>query len=136
MDKMDTQQLIRHIHRSDLTALEKRYLEGLVEARTPREGMRLIDAEAAKNKVRKEMANADLDKTGFAICLALINMFDDAEQLPTIEAELVRHGRCEPDLEGYSRCSVCNGHESSLMYYRYCPNCGARMDGGTENDKS
>lgn len=25
--------------------------------------------------------------------------------------------------------AVCNEHESGLMYYRYCPNCGAKMDG-------
>ena len=30
--KMDKDQLKRHIHKSDLTAMEKRYLEGLVDA--------------------------------------------------------------------------------------------------------
>lgn len=51
---------------------------------------------------------------------------------PTIEAEPVRHGRCVTDSEGYHRCSVCNEHEGNMIYYRYCPHCGARMDGDAE----
>lgn len=104
--------------------------------------MRLIDADAAKNKVRKEMDNADLDKLSFAICLALINMFDDAEQLPTIEAEPVRHGKWIP-VDGESPCdewdcSACR-ERMTFMYemdeddmkenFPRCPKCVAKMDG-------
>lgn len=53
---------------------------------------------------------------------------------PTIDAELVRHGRwikeqlcgCEP----YYICSKCG----KLHYqdYNFCNNCGAKMDGGAK----
>ncbi|MBQ7013350.1 MAG: hypothetical protein IJN11_05480 [Oscillospiraceae bacterium] len=91
--------------------------------------MRLIDADAAKNKIRREMANADLDKLGFAICLALINMFDDAGELPTIEAEPVRHGWWVVQDEGRTRymCSLCES-KNYRGCEKYCPNCGAKMD--------
>ena len=62
-----------------------------------------------------------------------------------IEAEPVRHGRWIPqgvDCRGYTsifECSVC-GCDTFLELpykeceYEYCPHCGARMDGGAEND--
>lgn len=59
------------------------------------------------------------------------------ENAPTIEAEPVRHGRWEKSPTGnenYKYCSECGGcfyMQSSKVIY--CPYCGARMDGGTEN---
>lgn len=56
---------------------------------------------------------------------------------PTIEAEPVRHGRWERKrhkLFGNSYdyvCSAC-GCDYALAEYDYCPNCGAKMDGGAE----
>lgn len=41
--KMDKDQLKRHIHKSDLTAIEKRYLEGLVDAEPVRHGRCISD---------------------------------------------------------------------------------------------
>lgn len=62
-----------------------------------------------------------------------------AEQ-PTIDSEPVRHGQWvfSPDhAEGI--CTMCNfkiyGRPYNNTYlivpYNYCPNCGAKMDGGT-----
>lgn len=53
---------------------------------------------------------------------------------PTVDAVEVVHGRW---VHGFSvRCSVCNGyaltdedHDSWIT--PYCPNCGAKMDGGS-----
>lgn len=53
--------------------------------------------------------------------------------LPTIDAEQVRHGRWEyVDYGGFGnwhctacrKICICNGD------FDYCPNCGAKMDGG------
>ena len=57
-----------------------------------------------------------------------------ADNAPTIDP--VRHGRWEIE-SGLAVCSIC-GKTPSEVYidgsekWNYCPNCGARMDGGTE----
>ena len=68
---------------------------------------------------------------------------------PTLDYAPVRHGEwveeIEPNVVTASgrdvhlwRCSVCgfswaNKHDV-MSYYKYCPNCGARMDGGKKHD--
>jgi hypothetical protein len=59
---------------------------------------------------------------------------DDLQYFPTIEAEPVRHGRW---IFGHSRtsswmvCSICRKSQSGqTACFSFCPNCGARMDGG------
>lgn len=56
------------------------------------------------------------------------------EELPAVDAVPVVHGRWideNPDdsLDPRMRCSICTGVESPLIKWRYCPNCGAKMDG-------
>lgn len=71
---------------------------------------------------------------------------------PTIDAEPVRHGRWkgwttskftgkykdydEPEFKDYVyyTCSEC--YRKSAIQELYCPQCGARMDGGSENGRS
>lgn len=52
----------------------------------------------------------------------------------------VQHGHwidCEDDYSSYVRCSVCGDEftcwEADCAKTDYCPNCGARMDGGADN---
>lgn len=64
------------------------------------------------------------------------------KSMPTIDP--VKHGHWVRDGIDKWRCSVCgignnyayawsvNGGEN--LQDKYCPNCGARMDGGTENE--
>lgn len=54
--------------------------------------------------------------------------------IPTIEAEPVKHGRwVKPYINFYGHpchcCSEC-GFKASYQDKNYCPNCGAKMDGG------
>ena len=79
------------------------------------------------------------------------------KQMRTVEAEPVRHGRwiaklpyedeTVKDLEFQIVCSRCDEQNSSITFdensvpiaktfyrTRYCPNCGAKMDGGAENE--
>lgn len=57
---------------------------------------------------------------------------------PAADVEPVRHGRWEWDLLDIYRCSVC-GEKSKVKevmnepVWDYCPNCGAKMDGGAED---
>ncbi len=61
---------------------------------------------------------------------------------PAADAVPVVHGRWECDLPtintyGKLRCSICNWwtlDPSVDCSYNYCPVCGAKMDGGTDND--
>ena len=75
--------------------------------------MRLIDADALY--IPPEEINAKM-----AVACA-----------PTINAELVRHGKWDSDMGGVW-CSVCG--EYSEGKYTYCPNCGAKMEDDNEAD--
>ena len=63
--------------------------------------------------------------------------FRTIKQLPDIDAEPVRHGRWTDSPTGntnYKYCSECGG----CMFVpsnkiKFCPYCGAKMDGGAEN---
>ena len=90
--------------------------------------MRLIDAGALKK---------ELLRLGFfpAIVKSAI------ERMPSIDAKPVVHGRWinwgksgTPTYENYGTCSVCHEDAEICTEHRnYCPNCGARMDGGIED---
>ena len=57
------------------------------------------------------------------------------EALQAADVEPVRHGRWAdngiPD-SMLSGCSAC-GFSCGASSFRYCPNCGAKMDGGVNN---
>ena len=46
---------------------------------------------------------------------------------PTADVVEVRHGEWEQHRLRNPRCSLCNSY--NIEKSRYCPNCGARMDG-------
>lgn len=52
------------------------------------------------------------------------------KDVPTAGVEEVRHGEWEKVSEKYPRykCTYCN-HLYNNKEYKYCPNCGARIDG-------
>ena len=94
--------------------------------------MRLIDADALC---------AEIDKYVYPITTNNLMGAADAyfrikhliEQATTIEAEPVRHGQWL--YEGYTGkefCSNC-GEIQECFEPRYCPNCGAKMDGGIDD---
>lgn len=95
--------------------------------------MRLIDG------LRLEHAIANLN---FQNGLDKRFVYELVRSYPTIEAEPVKHGRWIPtEYDNYAdgapvwdkwECSECghehNGEEDTLT--EFCPDCGARMDGG------
>lgn len=100
--------------------------------------MRLIDADALTDELIKGI-EADTDKsiqTSFtkSVCMILCKAID---QQPTIDAEPVRHGKWLYDNQfhwyraccfecGY--CRVTDVEADRWNEWKYCPNCGARMD--------
>ena len=91
---------------------------------------RLIDA----NEVLKKQYNSSPIKAlGFADMVVDVRDIEDA---PTVDAVPVVHGRWEyrmvdPEYRYYKHeCSICGFDGED--FYRYCPNCGAKMDGGND----
>ena len=61
---------------------------------------------------------------------------EEIDNMPTVEAEPVRHGKwlCSDDMYETAVCSVCNcdteePYEFVKKSWNFCPNCGAKMDG-------
>ena len=96
--------------------------------------MRPIDADALLENIEREY-NSDHFPTDRDI-------MDCVRYAPTIDP--VKHGRWIPTanyggIAGFNRrvCSVCQA-DFSRPYSeaeKYCPNCGARMDGGANESK-
>ena len=86
------------------------------------EYIRKHDAADLVNKI----SNLDLKAKG-GICVSLANL-EKADVVP------VRHGKWthKPDVYGVVYCSECN-YELHANSTSFCPNCGARMDGGKED---
>ena len=67
--------------------------------------------------------------------------FEDAWEMvrnaPSADVAEVKHGKWdfpiftdnEDGLDPRVKCSVCGGVEAAFARWKYCPNCGARMDG-------
>lgn len=62
----------------------------------------------------------------YGISLTAINA------IPAADVVEVRHGRWNNGYE-VQNCSEC-GYRGKRSY-KYCPNCGARMDGGVDNGR-
>lgn len=110
--------------------------------------MRLIDADALIKDIAESIRLADewekesnekKDKIGLKYAIdtrrSLLSMISRIKEAPTVEPE-ERHGRWIIG-KGDMWCSEC-GYEDVTENgepedYRYCPNCGAEMDGGAEN---
>lgn len=98
--------------------------------------MRLIDADALKKEAYPFSCAIGVE---YAVTLRRIN------EVPTVDAEPVRHGTWEmcrktikmdfATLTGtYPTCSLCGHAEFGMdKSTPYCPHCGAKMDG--EDDK-
>ena len=79
--------------------------------------MRLIDAELLEEQ--------------FGISDADILAKEEIRFAPTVDAVPVVHGHRVDDGGFYARCSQCDG--VLPLCANYCPNCGAKMDGGADN---
>ena len=94
----------------------------------------LIDRQALKNKLKRWD-----ERDPYEFVEIALHAVDDA---PTIDAVPVRHGEWKQfDLtcgRSIYYCSVCEQATEVPMcmekpMYAYCPNCGARMDGGKDD---
>ena len=65
---------------------------------------------------------------------SLMYIWKNIMDLPSADVVPVRHGKWthKPDVYGVVYCSECN-YELHANSTSFCPNCGARMDGGKED---
>ena len=93
--------------------------------------LELIDKQKAQTEIAliaKHLARSDAQQ---AIIGRILFMIDN---LPIIEAAPVRNGRWIRLCDGEYYCSECQAH---LVNYRaYCGKCGARMDGGADDEEA
>ena len=88
--------------------------------------MRLIDADALIDKYQSE----------FSIDVFRYEILEDLNEAPTVEAVPVVHGHWINCMNYPLRCSNCgiivdsvNGIPWANKSFKYCPHCGAKMDG-------
>lgn len=89
--------------------------------------MRLIDADAlGVGRCSRNLLPADY-------CAGWNGLIRLIEKAPTVDAVPVVHGR-RNNMDGYKTrkvCSECGWDVPEYgKFYSYCPNCGAKMDGG------
>ena len=61
---------------------------------------------------------------------------DEVAEFPSADVAPVVHGKWKYTVTGYLYCSNCDWmpEEDEMLHTDYyCPNCGARMDGGKED---
>ena len=78
------------------------------------------------------------ENTGTYNHAALDEHIQRIKNAPTVDAEPVRHGKWKyyspkSTLNGFHQCSVClhfvfDSPAKEFERYKYCPNCGAKMD--------
>lgn len=87
---------------------------------------RYIDAEKLINRMKQDPLFPLVDRYGV---LGVI------EAEPTADVVEVKHGKWveKPQADGLNGCSICG-----IMRFgesNYCPNCGAKMDGGSDEQE-
>ena len=97
-----------------------------------------IEREALMRRI-KEIHCAECDSYHGVRCRAcwVDDTLDYIDSEPAADVAPVRHGRwiMHDDEFGLTcECSVC--HIETMGDGNYCPNCGAKMDGGVDNEAS
>ena len=96
--------------------------------------LRLIDGEKLMRELYDDYERNDMFYPEYH-SEALRIVGNTVKSQPTVDAVPVKHGRwklvdeAEPLRYGCSECSCLSWYGT----YKYCPNCGAKMDGGVGN---
>lgn len=88
-----------------------------------------IEREAARNMIEDWSGGFDYIEESVSDAIA------DLGAIPAADVVEVRHGRwVNSEEDGHpSICCVCNYSVDRFYKTKYCPNCGAKMDGGADD---
>lgn len=90
-------------------------------------------------------ANEWVSEACMAPVMRVSRLFDKLAKVPAADVAPVVHGewlRADDDWNSLTtiQCSLCSEEwcfetddDVSLLNYKYCPNCGAKMDGGNDD---
>ena len=96
---------------------------------------RLIDAKHLSERIRKKDGIVAMTQRAGKIydsCYTILMHF--LEEEPTVYAVEVVHGLWVTDEKGVTYCGRCKVIDDFASVHNYCPNCGAKMDGGEVNE--
>ena len=83
--------------------------------------MRLIDAD--------KLHDCIMDNDIHNGIMSVKNVYDFIDGEPTVDVEPVKHGQWVHNDEWWEFiCTSCHRGIGNIKEYKYCPNCGARMD--------
>lgn len=92
--------------------------------------MRLIDADALESALADRVRRSN--NSDFVAPPTWNSAVDIVVNAPSIDAVLVKHGKWIV-INGCVCCSVCG---EPNMEWNFCPNCGAKMDGGKDDERA
>lgn len=103
--------------------------------------MKLIDADALHEQleeIRQEMLEENTLNSDFSAAVIETVQDEYLRNMPPVDAAPVVHGRWLPtNDDNKKKCSQCDVIHLIAQYphgqANYCPNCGAKMDGGNED---
>lgn len=78
----------------------------------------------------------EMDEKGFPTTITFRDAKRLIHEIPSVDAAPVVHGRWENNKNEYPECTNCGYMPAydpaidDINYSPYCPNCGAKMDGG------
>lgn len=87
-------------------------------------------AEYIKRETAVKAANEWVSEVCMAPVMRVSRLLDKLQKVPAADVAPVVHGHRVDNGGSYARCSQCDG--VLPLCANYCPNCGAKMDGGAE----
>ena len=100
------------------------------------EGMsRYFDADKLKSEFPIRRNNYDEEHGDVHFINGIESVFEYIDYMPTADVEKVRHGEWIFGVtmnHEWMKCSECLVSQTPTGVFVYCPNCGAKMDGGAQ----